>query len=308
MIHITQGHQKGVGLEVLFKSLVFFNQKNIEQMILYASQKDILNTLEFLPYVFSINHDSIHIHGKSLKCYFIENSKYISTDTLTTALNVIKPNDVLFTLPTSKEQLIHNSEVKHGYTEFFRSYFDKNNIAMIFMSNKEKVALLSDHIPISAISNTLSLDFIKNKTLLILNSFQENISNLDEVIMTGINPHSGENGRLGIEDNNVEKALIYLKSKFKNIKFNSKPIPADTVQYHRKNNINQLIIYSSHDQALATFKDRNGILGLNITLGLPFLRISVDHGTAFELYQKNKADSTGCYYCLKQALLWNNKS
>lgn len=307
MIHITQGHQKGIGLEVLFKSLVFFNQKSIDEMTLYCSKIDLVSTLKFLPYSYIINDNSIELHGKKLVCKFIENSEYISTDSLICSLENIRPSDVLFTLPTSKDQLILGGEVKHGYTEFFRTYFNKKIIAMIFMSARERVALLSDHIPVSEISKSLTTDFIKEKTELIITSIQKYFYKLDEVIMTGINPHSGENGRLGHEDSNIEEVLSHLKNTFDDIKFNTKPVPADTVQYHRRNSVNQLIIYASHDQALTTFKDRNGILGLNITLGLPFLRISVDHGTAFELYQKNKADSTGCFFCLKHALLWNNK-
>ncbi len=307
MIHITQGHQKGIGLEVLFKSLVFFNQDNIDEMVLYCNKEDIEATLNSLPYEYEFYKDEILIHGKKLCCVFVNGDGLISTDSLISALKVIKSTDVLFTLPTSKDQLILNDEIKHGYTEFFRSYFLKKEISMIFISENENVALLSDHIPVSMISKELNYDFIKNKTELIINSFEKHLTQLDNIVITGVNPHSGEDGRLGSEDKIIEELLSYLSNKYKKITFNKKPVPADTVQYHRKNNPNQLIIYSAHDQALTTFKDRNGILGANVSLGMPFLRLSVDHGTAFELFQQNTADSTGCFYCLKQALQWNNK-
>lgn len=307
MIHITQGHQKGIGLEVLFKSLVFFNQNSIDKMILYCNKEDVEATLNSLPYNYKLSIDSLYLHGKTLRCIFINGEDLISTDSLIAALKVIKKDDILFTLPTSKDQLILNGEIKHGYTEFFRSYFDKKEIAMIFTSENDYVALLSDHIPITLIPSELTYEFIQEKTELIIDSFHQYLNKLDNILMTGINPHSGEDGRLGTEDKKIEKVLSYLNKKYQSITFNKKPIPADTVQYHRKNNLRQLIIYSAHDQALTTFKDRNGILGANVSLGLPFLRLSVDHGTAFELYQQNAADSTGCFYCLKQALLWNNR-
>lgn len=307
MIHITQGHQKGIGLEVFFKSLIFFNQDSLNKMVLYCNKKNVEDSLNSLPYRYTIVQDFLHIHDKKIKCIFIENQELISTSTLTRALKVISSEDVLFTLPTSKDQLLFDGEIKHGYTEFFRSYFNKKEISMIFVSENENVALLSDHIPVSQISKELSYKFIKNKVELIINSFSKYIVNLESIIMTGVNPHSGEDGRLGKEDKVIEKLLQYLIAKYPNITFSEKPVPADTVQYHRKNNLKQLIVYSSHDQALTTFKDRNGILGANVSLGMPFIRLSVDHGTAFELYNKNKADSTGCYYCLRKALQWNDR-
>ena len=80
------------------------------------------------------------------------------------------------------------------------------------------------------------------------------------------------------------------------------PLPADTIHNEVKSLKNTLVVYSYHDQGLPAFKSRNQLLGINLTLGLPFIRLSVDHGTAPNLYLKGIANPMGCVYALRQAI------
>ena len=102
---------------------------------------------------------------------------------------------------------------------------------------------------------------------------------------------------MGNEENKIVKTIKYLKEIYPDIEFIG-PIPGDSLHIYRKSN-DTLFVYSFHDQGLAKFKSENGFMGVKITFGLPFLRVSVDHGTSFNLYGKNTANYIGCLYLLK---------
>jgi 4-hydroxythreonine-4-phosphate dehydrogenase len=107
---------------------------------------------------------------------------------------------------------------------------------------------------------------------------------------------------MGDEDNEISKSIVRLKQKFSNISFLG-PIAADTLFFNQHDS-NTLFIYAYHDQGLSVFKQHNGLQGINLTLGLPFIRVSPDHGTAFELYGKDRANYLGMNYLLDEILKW----
>ncbi len=109
---------------------------------------------------------------------------------------------------------------------------------------------------------------------------------------------------MGSEELNLKPAIDKLKST-PNLNVIGY-ISGDTLHFHKKDNIKQLFVYMFHDQGLSKFKSENGVIGLNITFGLPFLRLSVDHGTAFDLYGKNKANISGMLYLINTALKVNH--
>jgi 4-hydroxythreonine-4-phosphate dehydrogenase len=140
---------------------------------------------------------------------------------------------------------------------------------------------------------------IINKLQITLDNFKKYFFPFNEVILAGINPHAGENGILGDEEKHIKSAITELEKSYGKI-FKG-PVSGDTLHYLHDSTKNQLLVYMYHDQGLTQFKSQYGLIGLNITLGLPFLRLSVDHGTAFELYGKNKANISGMLYLFKQA-------
>lgn len=297
MIYVTSGHQKGIGLEIFLKSLLLISKESHRNFQLAVDENTYNENLALL----GLNSTFF----SNLKVHFTKKNDFPeSTKSLSWCLTHLTENDILITLPTSKDQLIFNSTNQAGYTEFFRSYFKIKELPMVFKSKEQNVLLISDHVPLKNVNQYISNELIVNKTKIALKGFKKYFHPIDELVMAGINPHAGENGILGDEEIKLQPALDQLRAETQlNI---IGYISGDTLHFHQKSNINQLFVYMFHDQGLSKFKSENGVIGLNITFGLPFLRLSVDHGTAFDLYGKNKANISGMLYLLNTALKVNN--
>lgn len=290
MIYVTQGHEKGIGLEIFLKSFLLLSLDQQKEITLICSPADFSQNLIDL----GLKKESF----SSLKFLNNESSTgFSSTDSLLTALRVMTPEDILVTLPTSKDQLKLNGKNMAGYTEFFRSFFNNKNIAMTFKGLHQNVLLITDHLPLKKVASSISEELIVEKVSLTLDNFKKYFFAFEEVIFAGINPHAGENGILGNEEKCIHSAITKLEKSYGKI-FKG-PLSGDTLHYVEDKAKKQLMVYMFHDQGLPQFKSQYGLIGLNVTLGLPFLRLSVDHGTAFELYGKNKANITGMLYLLK---------
>ena len=212
-------------------------------------------------------------------------------------LKKINPQDILLTLPTSKDQLPRNG----GYTQFLRQFYGEDHLSMVFESLDERILLITDHIPLKKVTNTIDASVIISKVRTTLETYVSLKIHIMEVIFSGINPHAGEKGLLGDEDPVITHAIKELEKQFPSIHFIG-PLSADTLHFHKKHHLKQLFVYMYHDQGLPKFKSEHGMLGLHLTFGLPFLRMSVDHGTAFDLYKKDRAHYIGMYHLLNRAL------
>ena len=124
MIYVTQGHELGIGLEIFLKSFLLLSIEEKKEIRLVVSKKDLFK-----------NFSDLNLKIESFKdLQIIENidsTSFSSTNSLTTALNLISKNDILVTLPTSKDQLLFEDKNQAGYTEFFRSFFKNSNIDVI---------------------------------------------------------------------------------------------------------------------------------------------------------------------------------
>lgn len=290
MIYVTGGHEKGIGLEVFFKSYSSLPLKVQKKVTLIFPEKELGN------------YPNIKV-PKALK---IISPKKISTpsyDSLNWAIDNLKEKDILLTLPTSKDQINFKKNYL-GHTEYFRDVYNNQFIAMCFKNFNYNTLLVSDHIPVKEISSKITPKMIINKVCSTLEGFGKYFHKINHVFVTGLNPHAGENGLLGNEENSIKEAIITLKSKF-DISFYG-PIPPDSLQ-KEKIEKDKLFVYMYHDQLLPLFKARSSQTGLNISFGMPFLRMSVDHGTAFEIYGKNKANSTSCLLSLVEAYNISNR-
>jgi 4-hydroxythreonine-4-phosphate dehydrogenase len=293
MIYVTQGHEKGIGLEIFFKSFLLLSKQEKKEVTLVVSEKDLNANFSTLKLRKENFKDLLLLHPSD------EAGVPSSTSSLLHTLNIIKPTDILVTLPTSKDQLIYKGQSLAGYTEFFRSYFGNKNIAMTFRGISQNVLLITDHVALKDVTKVINKNLIVEKTNTTIEFYKKYFSTFDEIIFSGINPHVGENGILGNEDKIITAAIDELKKEHI-LKF-SGPFSGDTLHMHEDKTKNQLFVYMFHDQGLAQFKALHGLIGLNISMGLPFLRLSVDHGTAFDLYGKNKANATGLIFLFKQA-------
>jgi 4-hydroxythreonine-4-phosphate dehydrogenase len=299
MIYVTQGHERGIGLEVFLKSALLLDQASLSNLSLIASNQTLLQTLESLNLDFELGLNQLHFGGIDIKLIEIIPSKNKSESQLALDLGMKlceeNKGSILFTLPTSKDQLSGFA----GHTEYFRHVYQNSSLPMFFYGPDYQIMLLSDHEPVAKLSPLLKENYIKEKILITVDSMKKWKLPLKRVLLSGFNPHAGENGLLGQEEEGLKKLLPKLRQKYTDLEFNG-PIPADTMVFSHRDH-NDLLVYWFHDQGLGVFKGHHGLIGANITLGMPFLRLSVDHGTAFDLFGKNQADERGCYYVLKLA-------
>lgn len=305
MILVTGGHEKSIGLEVFLKSFLLLTGEQKKKFHLFTDLTALRENLEFLNIKYDIERDKLLLDSGSLKLSLFDKSKYSTPATsisLLKALEIIDIHrDVLITLPTSKDQLFLEGKQQNGHTEFFRNLYQSDQLGMNFLSPEEKILLITDHLPLRDVPTNLNPDSIYFKTAHSILGYEQFFSGIDEVIMAGLNPHAGENGLMGHEEEKIKEAIDKLKETFSRIKFKG-PLSGDTLHFEKSQDKSQLFVYMYHDQGLASFKARFGLTGINITFGLPFLRMSVDHGTAFALYGKNAANYLGQYYLLNQAL------
>jgi len=261
-IYITQGYEKGIGLEVFQKAHQCLDSQ-LKKKIIFVGRKDNLD----------INIENV--------LEVSEKNKSQTLSALDLALSKIQSNDFLITLPSNKDQF----DGYLGHTEYLRHFYQKPDLGMSFVSPRAKILLLSDHISLSKVTSTLNAQSAIQKIQSTLLRFPE----IDEVILAGINPHAGEDGLLGTEEilfNDIQRH-IHIKT--------IGPYSADTLMFKHKSN-KQLFVFAYHDQGLTVFKKLYGLFGLNITTGLDYWRISVDHGTAPDIFGKNQANYQGMNY------------
>lgn len=295
-INVTQGHESGIGLEVFFKTCLLLSSEDLSKIRLYAYAKSVEKTLDTLGLPFEISDKGVTIAGSLIEVVWQKKVKQSESFTaLIEAMNESEKKGILFTLPTSKDQFPGYP----GHTEFFRSHYKKPDLGMFFSSPSLQVLLLTDHVAVSDLSKVLTEEVIYARVKTALTTLKSWNWPTKRILISGFNPHAGENGLIGSEDKRVEHAIKRLSRDMKMEV--SGPYPGDTMLLE-KNSKDDLLIYLFHDQGLGVFKGLQGFIGSNITLGLPYPRFSPDHGTSFGLFGKNAADYRGCQFAMKEAL------
>jgi 4-hydroxythreonine-4-phosphate dehydrogenase len=209
--------------------------------------------------------------------------------------------DALVTAPINK-QVIHGNDFPfRGHTEFLASYFSISEYLMMMVSEQLRVGLVTEHIPLKEVPLLLSRDRIHTRLLIMEQTLRREFGiNKPRIAVLGLNPHAGDGGLLGTEDDQLIKpALDDLKNKGKLV---FGPFAADgffaSGQYKRYDGI--LAMY--HDQGLIPFKLLAFESGVNFTAGLPVVRTSPDHGTAYALAGKNAASESSMRQAIFTAL------
>ncbi len=302
MIRVTQGHEKGIGLEIFLKAYLTLKKEHQKLFKLYCFRDSLESTLINCKIPFQINKNSTNFSSSDLSCEFLKNKNLSETMiSLNKSIRDMDNTDILLTLPSSKDQFKDDDNHYNGHTEYFRQFFKNNEITMSFLSSSSNFLLLTDHIDINEVSKSINEKLITEKIKHFLDSKLPN-REIKEVFFSGINPHCGENGYISKDDEVINKAIETLKKRYQHINFHNMQA-GDTLHFNIKNK-SQLFIYSSHDQGLGVFKLKYGLTGINFSCGLPFKRVSVDHGTAFNLFGKNQASYIGMTYLMDEILSW----
>ena len=189
--------------------------------------------------------------------------------------------------PISKEKWIDAGNSYMGHTDFLVRSAGVKKWAMFFWSGSMKVALFTTHIPLRDIFPEIRKEKISDFCRFIESELFRLTGKKFDLLMSGLNPHSGESGTIGKEEKEeIEPAVNDLKNEMKI----EGPFPPDTIFLEAEKRDNPVIISLYHDQGLIPFKLNNINSGVNMTLGLPFIRTSPDHGTAYDIAGKGIAD------------------
>lgn len=274
-IIITSGDQLGIGPEIALK----------------AAQKKWAVPLVFLGDETVFKH-----YSRELNLAMPENFVHIPNEfhmleyAAEACLN--KKFSALVTCPVNKAKL-NQQRPFTGHTEWLAQFCNVKKTVMCLANPSLTVALATTHLPLRDVPNAITSELLQETLRLIEKNYPT-----AEIFVCGLNPHAGEAGLLGDEEIKIIEPLI---KKLNNPKI-SGPYPADTV-FLKALNKNAVVLAMYHDQGLSVIKTLDFEHSVNITLGLPFVRTSVDHGTAYDLVGTGKASSTSLEAAVKEAIV-----
>lgn len=309
LIGFTYGDPTSIGPEILLKSLRTFNSRKLKPII--VGHKNVLQNAKrlILKNDFEIDSNDISILNNLSIGKPSKSSGRHAHECLQRAVNLAKKKKIkgIITGPVSKEIVSKFSPGFTGQTDQIAKAcgLTMDEIIMLFVANDLRISLLTRHIPIKKVCKKLSKAAIKTH-LKILNKELKKWFGIKKpkIGLLGVNPHAGENGLIGEEDKKIIlPAIKELRKKGVNVYGPLSPDAtlADAGQRYLNDKKQEYDAFVSifHDQALPMFKAVAGKQGVNVSIGLPFIRVSPDHGTAFDIAGKNKADHAGYDACVK---------
>ena len=197
--------------------------------------------------------------------------------------------DGLVTAPLHKKNVQGNNFSYTGHTPFFKDFFEVSDVLMLLTSENLKIGLVTEHIPVKDIAAHITRENILSK-ITILNSSLKKDFNIErpKIAVLALNPHAGDEGLIGTEEEEIIRPAIK-EAKQHNMLVVG-PFSADAFFARRQYNKFDAVLAMYHDQGLIPFKSLSFGEGVNFTAGLPGIRTSPDHGTAFDIAGKNRAD------------------
>ncbi len=314
-IGITLGDLNGIGPEVVIKALSDPRLLNVITPVVYGSTR-VLSYYRKLMGLEEFNYSQVKTKGQFfpkvinvVNCWEEEvritpgqparESGHAALMSLKRVVEDVKEGliDGFVTAPIDKNTIYSEEFPFRGHTEYLTQTFDATESLMLMVGESLKVGLVTEHVPIKDISKHITQERVELKIRLMELSLKNDFQiGKPKIAVLGLNPHAGDEGLIGEEENTVIRPVINdLKSKGKLI---FGPYPADgffaTGQHQKFDGV--LAMY--HDQGLIPFKYIDFENGVNFTAGLPTVRTSPDHGTAYGISGKNQADERS----LRQAI------
>ena len=299
LVAVTIGDINGIGIDILIKT---WKEKKIKNFVLITNLKILIKVLKKRKIKINLNlvnkekNKFIFLKNKfnifSYSAISLEDNTYKS---LKYGYNLCKNKKCIgvITLPLRKD-IIKNKINKNfiGHTEFFQKMDKKNNVNMILFHKKIIISPLTTHIEVKKIAKVISNKKFLYNQVFNLNKCLEFDFKIPKpkILISGLNPHAGENGEIGLEEKQIISPVVKKLQK-KGIDING-PFSADSLLI--KNNLNKYdcFVFIYHDQALIPFKFISQFSGVNYTGNLNIIRTSPDHGTAYNLIGSNKISNT----------------
>jgi 4-hydroxythreonine-4-phosphate dehydrogenase len=305
-IGITQGDINGIGYEVIIKGLMDHRILEVCTPIVYGSPKvaayhrkalnienfsfhsinSPLDANEKKPNIINCIDEEIRVElGKSTPA--AGQASYLALEAALKDLNAHKI-DAIVTAPINKHNI--QSEAFHfkGHTEFFQSACKVEDVLMLMISNLLKVGVVAGHVPFNQIHTFITVENILNKLRILNKSLKQDFAvRKPKIAVLSLNPHAGDNGLLGNEEQEIINPALE-KAKSENMIVLG-PYPSDGFFGSASFMKFDAVLAMYHDQGLAPFKSLVPDEGVNYTAGLPIIRTSPTHGTAYEIAGKNEA-------------------
>lgn len=224
-------------------------------------------------------------------------------DAIACGVDLVQSGDAsaLCTAPIHKAALIDGADFAYpGHTEYLAALAGSDRVVMMLACDALRVVPTTIHIPLDRVAAELTASLLTD-TLLITHAALRRQFGIAQprIAVTGLNPHAGEGGKMGTEERDmITPVLNALRSEGMDIQG---PLSADTMFHAGARKSYDVAVCMYHDQALIPIKTLDFSGGVNVTLGLPFIRTSPDHGTAFDIAGTGKADATSMIAAIRMA-------
>ncbi len=303
---ITQGDMNGISYEIIIKTLMDKRITDILTPVVYGSPKLLAYHRKTLNIQnFNLNSISSISEIKDKTCNLIncteDNARIelgkMSQDAGKASYNALEKStadlkskaiDVLVTAPINKESINMSDFDFPGHTEYLKNKFEVEDVIMIMVGERVKIGTVTGHIPINQVSKAITKELILNKIRLLNKSLIQDFGiNKGKIAVMGLNPHAGDGGLLGTDEK--DKIIPAINQAREEGIMALGPYPADGF-FGASNYLKfDAVLTMYHDQGLIPFKILEYDRGVNFTAGLPVVRTSPAHGTAFDIVGKNVA-------------------
>ncbi len=308
VVGITQGDGNGIGYEVIIKALADERMLEMCTPVIYGSSKIFGFYKKTVHNIEHINTNVIN-DAKDIKPKIVNivnclpDNVYVEPGQPTPeaakcamkALEVAVADakagkiDVIVTAPFNKRAMNAEGFGFTGHTEFLEKQFGVNDAVMLMVADQLKVAVATQHIPLRKVPGALNKELLVNKLRLMKASLEQDFGIYDpKIAVLGLNPHCGDGGLLGDEEQTIIYPAVEAAQKEGIMAFG--PYSPDGFFGLGNYSKYDAILAMYHDQGLTPFKALAFELGVNYTAGLPVVRTSPDHGTAYELAGRDEAD------------------
>jgi 4-hydroxythreonine-4-phosphate dehydrogenase len=309
VIGISCGDLNGIGLELIIKT---FSDTRILELctpVIFASNKTINFYRKSIPEInFNYQHakelNRLNIKQVNVfNCWeeetainpgqLTESAGKYAVLSLQAAVSALKQKQIegLVTAPIHKKNIQSAEFSFSGHTPYLKNAFGVNDVVMMLCAGNFRVALVTEHIPVSDIAKNITREAIVSKLVIMNKSLQRDFGiDKPRIAVLGLNPHAGDEGLVGNEEETIIKPAIK-DAKNSNI-LAVGPYSADAFFARRYHDRFDAVLAMYHDQGLIPFKALATGEGVNFTAGLPAVRTSPDHGVAFDIAGKNKADTS----------------
>ncbi|MDX1603898.1 MAG: 4-hydroxythreonine-4-phosphate dehydrogenase PdxA [Salinimicrobium sediminis] len=304
-VGISIGDLNGIGSEIVLKTFEDARMLELCTPVVFASAKTITFIKKKLDYDITFQgiedasqaidnkFNVVNVWKENVNINFgeetAEGGKY-AFESLRAATEALKKEeiDVLVTAPINKHNIQSEDFKFPGHTDYLAKELEGESL-MFMITDTLKVGLLTDHVAVKDVASAITPELIEKKIRIIYKSLQQDFKiQKPKVAVLGINPHSGDNGVIGNEDDEVTKPTLEKIRSSGKLVFG--PYSADSFFGSGNYKNFDAVVAAYHDQGLIPFKTLSFGSGVNFTAGLSKVRTSPDHGTAYEIAGKNKAD------------------